>query len=150
MGLEILAELVSMKISLTSVADAKSAGKVIVCETTSNADVSANTNTRKTKCGTKVTTDDPDVVIGGSGISHGDLNAATELSAMDLVALMKAKRVIYFDYKNASSGTIAAGEVVALSGEGKVSKVTITSDVSDPLVTFDWEVTVAGDWSYVP
>ncbi len=151
MSIEINADKVVMKVHETSVALAKSAGRVIVCETSSNLDVTANSNSRKTKCYTIVTVDDPDVVLSGSGVAQANTDS-DEVSAMDILAWMKTKKLLYFDYKNMADATngITAGDVVALSGEGKFSKLTITSDIDDPVVTFDWEFTVGGDWSYVP
>lgn len=150
MGLEINAEKVVMKISTVSAEDAKTNGRVIICDTSNNAALTANAATRKTKCGNIVTTDDPDVVLGGSGVAAKSTSPGTEITANDIIAWIKMKTLLYFDYSNQSATGISARDIVGLSGEGKFSSLNITADIEDPLVTFDWEFTVGGDWSYVP
>lgn len=152
MAVEINAEKVLMKVSEISVTHAKTNGRVIICETSSNANISSNTNQRKTKCGIKITRDDAAVVLAGSGVAQAGISAASEVSAKDITAWMKTKKKLYYYYQNLSDTDlgIAAGDIVQLSGSGGFSDLTITSDVEDPVVTFDWEYTSEGDWSYVP
>ena len=150
MGLEINAEKVVMKISTVSAEHAKASGRVIICDTSNNVALSSNAATRKTKCGNIVTTDDPDVVLGGSGVAQKSTSPGTEITAKDIIAWIKSKTLLYFYYSNQGATGIDAGDIVDLGGEGKFNSLTITADIEDPLVTFDWEFTVGGEWTYVP
>jgi hypothetical protein len=143
-NLEINASNAYVKLSTTSVADAlDTTGKVIVCEESSSLASASNVSERKTKCGTITNTDSPTRTISGSGVAVGDLDA-NSVSAQQLLIWQEANTLLYFAYINTVSGTLALGEVAYMTGTCRVSNVTITSDIGDGVVTFDWELAVTG------
>jgi hypothetical protein len=73
----------------------------------------------------------------------GDLDA-NSVSAQQLLIWQEANTLLYFAYINTVSGTLALGEVAYMTGTCRVSNVTITSDIGDGVVTFDWELAVTG------
>ena len=143
-NLEINAANAYVKLSTTSVADALDVtGKIIVCEESSSLASSSNVSERKTKCGTITNTDSPTRTISGSGVAAGDL-ATEAVSAQQLLIWQEANTLLYFAYINTVSGTLSQGEIVYMTGTCRVSNVTITSDIGDGVVTFDWELAVTG------
>jgi hypothetical protein len=143
-NLEINASNVYVKLSTTSVADAlDTTGKIIVCEESSSLSSSSNVSERKTKCGTITNTDSPTRTISGSGVAVGDL-ATEAVSAQQLLTWQEANTLLYFAYINTASGTLTQGEIMYMTGTCRVSNVTITSDIGDGVVTFDWELAVTG------
>jgi hypothetical protein len=143
-NLEINASNVYVKLSTTSVLDAlDTTGKIIVCEESSSLSSSSNVSERKTKCGTITNTDSPTRTISGSGVAVGDL-ATEAVSAQQLLIWQEANTLLYFAYINTASGTLAQGEITYMTGTCRVSNVTVTSDIGDGVVTFDWELAVTG------
>jgi hypothetical protein len=129
-NLEINASNVYVKLSTTSVLDAlDTTGKIIVCEESSSLSSSSNVSERKTKCGTITNTDSPTRTISGS---------------QQLLIWQEANTLLYFAYINTASGTLAQGEITYMTGTCRVSNVTVTSDIGDGVVTFDWELAVTG------
>jgi hypothetical protein len=147
-NLEISSSNVYVKLSTTSVADAlDTTGKIIVCEETNSLSSSANVGERKTRCGTITNVDTPTVTISGSGVCAGDL-ATEAVSAQQLLAWQHSNQLLYFAYINTVSGTLTQGEIAYLTGTCRVSNVTITSDINDTVVTFDYELAVTGTVDY--
>ena len=143
-NLEINSANAYVKLSTTSVADALDVtGKTIVCEESSSLASASNVSERKTKCGTITNTDSPTRTISGSGVAVGDLESAT-VSAQQLLVWQEANTLLYFAYLNTASGTLTLGEVIYMTGTCRVSNVTVTSDIGDGVVTFDWELAVTG------
>jgi hypothetical protein len=143
-NLEINSANAYVKLSTTSVADALDVtGKTIVCEESSSLASASNVSERKTKCGTITNTDSPTRTISGSGVAVGDLEATT-ISAQQLLIWQEANTLLYFAYINTASGTLTQGEVIYMTGTCRVSNVTVTSDIGDGVVTFDWELAVTG------
>lgn len=143
-NLEINASAVSVRLSETSVADALDVtGKIIVCEESSSLASASNVSERKTKCGTITNTDSPTRTISGSGVAAGDL-AGVYVSVQQLLTWQEANTLLYFAYLNQVSGTLALGEVIYMTGTCRVSNVTVTSDIGDGVVTFDFELAVTG------
>jgi hypothetical protein len=149
-NLEINSQYVYVKLSTTSVADAlDTTGKTIVCEETNSLASSANVGERKTRCGTITNVDTPTVTISGSGVAAGDLDS-TSISAQQLMAWQHGNTLLYFAYLNVVSGTLTQGEIAYMTGTCRVSNVTITSDINDTVVTFDYELAVTGTVDYTP
>jgi hypothetical protein len=147
--LEISTDLTFLRVSPTDIATARgSTAKVIVCEESSSFSSVANVSERKTKCGTKTITDAPTQNVSISGVAGGNLGA-NHVSAQQLLIWQKAKTLLYFVYRNDSDGgDIDLGDVVYVEGTLRIASVTVTSDGSDGMVTFDVELAVTGDVSY--
>src|SRR6478735_6908815 len=114
---EILSSEILFRFSTVSDADIDANGKYIVCEEDSNWDSTSNVSERKTKCGTFTGTDSPTHKIAGSGVAVGDL-VATSASAQDLKRLLEAQTNVFFEYQNDTAGTLAAGEITYIRGQG--------------------------------
>ena len=143
-NLEINSSNLFVRLSETSVADALGvSGLTIVCEESSSLASSSNVSERKTKCGTITNTDSPTRTISGSGVAGGDL-PATAVSAQQLLEFQEANTLLYVAYVNTASGTLDAGEILYVTGTCRVSSVTVTSDVGDGVVTFDYELAMTG------
>ena len=147
-NLEINSALVYPVISTVSVADALTNGKKIVCEESSSISSSSNVSERKTKCGTITNTDSPTRTISGSGVAAADLGADA-VSVQDLLEWQEANTLLYWAFRNLASGTIDEDELIHMNGQARVSNVTVTSDIGDGVVTFDWELAVTGTVAFV-
>lgn len=137
MSTEIKGTLVTMWLSETD-----SNYKTIVCEDSSQSSTTSSVTTTKTKCGTFSAPDAAEKTFSGSGVASGDL-AANQVSFKQLQAWCDAGTKLYFIRRNEASGTITAGEIVYLDGQGYLTEATETSAEGD-VVKFNWAFTASG------
>lgn len=137
------------KYSTVSFVDIATNGKTIVCEEDSAWESSSDVSDRPTKCGVFRTPQGAVHTISGSGVNVGDL-AVNEASAQDLKKLLDANTNLFFEYGNAVDGTIAAGELNYINGQGRFSDVNIQNNTGDGMSTFDWTFAVSGTVDLIP
>jgi hypothetical protein len=141
--------LVLLYLSTTSVADALSAGKKLVCEEDSSWASTSDVSTIETKCGNFQIAGTPTNTLSGTGVAVGDL-ASDEVSLQQLKSWINAQTTLYFAYQNSASGTLTAGVVVYCTGSGYFSSVEVTANTGDKMVKFSWEFAVNGSVDTTP
>ena len=138
------------KVSTVSVADALAGtGFTLTCLISFGETMAANVaETATLHCGVIKTVGAPSISISGNGGIAGDL-AATEASALAIKGYLQNRTLLYFAVTNTSSGTIAANEVVYMTGQGYFNNVT-TNYSADEIANFDFEFAVDGTVDLTP
>lgn len=131
-----------IKYSTVDQADIATNGKTIVCLRNLEWNATADIADEDTFCGSFRSVGSAVHELSGEGLSVGDY-AATEASAMDLMNLMHAGTLIYFEAANVASSPVTAGETMHLAADGYFSDVTITND-HPGMSTFSFTIAVNG------
>jgi hypothetical protein len=150
MPTSVSSDLVYFKVSPTDVATALATGISIECAVSLSESFSSNVAEKSTMhCGTIKTVGSASISISGNGVIGGDVTA-TEVSAQGLKAYLTNNTRLYFAMTNITDGgTIAANEVVYMTGSGFLNSLT-TNYSADELSEFDFEFAVDGAVDLTP
>ena len=150
MPTSVSSDLVYFKVSPVDVATALSTGISVECVASLSESFTANVAEKATMhCGTIKTVGSSSITISGNGVIGGDVTA-TEISAQGLKAYQIAQTRLYFAMTNITDGgTIAANEVVYMTGSGFLNSLS-TNYAADELSEFDFEFAVDGSVDTTP
>lgn len=141
--------LVFFKVSTVDVATALATGIAIECVVSLSESMSSNVATKATMhCGTIQTVGSPTINISGNGVIAGDITA-TEASAQALKVYLQSNTSLFFAVTNTASGSIAANEVVYMTGAGSFNSLS-TNYAADEVAEFDFEFAASGVVDLVP
>lgn len=141
--------LVYFKVSAVDVATALATGISIECVVSLSPSMASNVATKATMhCGTIQTVGSPTINISGNGVVVGDLTA-TEASLLQLQGYLQNNTALFFAMTNTASGTIAANEVVYMTGQGGFSNAS-GNFTADEIAEFDFEFAVSGTVDLTP
>jgi hypothetical protein len=114
--------------------------ETLVCEEDSQADVSNEVTTTRTKCSTFKGISAVDVTISGNAVCNADPDSG-EVSYSDILGYQKLKTQKYFRYRNAAQGAFTAGQAFELTGVGYFTQTTVTATTAE-VVKFSWTFSV--------
>lgn len=110
--------------------DGGSTYKTLVCEEDSQADLSNEVTTTRTKCSTFKGISAVDMTISGNAVCNAD-PTSEEVSYNDVQNWQKLKTQLNFRYRNAAAGSIAAGQAFEHTGVGYFTQSTVTATAGE-------------------
>lgn len=120
----------------------------LVCDLDDQAEMDNEVTEVDTKCGTFTGIKEMKGSYSGNAVSNAE-PTSSEASYQDVVLWQKGKTLLDFRYYNLVAGTVAEGEALFQTGQGRFTNSVLTAATGD-LMQFSWTFSPTGEIDLTP